>query len=258
MSEALNTLGSEALNTRGLTRSFGALPVARQIDFTLPVGARHALIGPNGAGKTTFVNLLTGAILPDAGQISLGGVDITTTPTHRRVRMGLVRTFQINSLFPDFTPLEAVTMTICEREGVAGRWLGSLKSHGALADEAYALLERLGLGADVGRTTRHLPYGRQRLLEIGIALAAKPRVLLLDEPAAGVPERESHELFEAIAALPADIAIMFIEHDMELVFRFADRITVLVAGQVLCEGTPAEIAADERVREVYLGSRGHG
>jgi ABC-type branched-subunit amino acid transport system ATPase component len=249
---------SAALSTQGLSKNFGALAVARQIDFTLPVGARHALIGPNGAGKTTFINLLTGAITPDSGIIKLGEHDITAAATHRRVRMGLVRTFQINSLFPDFTPLEAVTMTICEREGVAGRWLGSLVRHRAKAEEAYALIEKIGLGDDAMRTTRHLPYGRQRLLEIGIALAANPRVLLLDEPAAGVPERESHELLEAISALPADIAIMFIEHDMELVFRFANRITVLVAGQVLCEGTPAEIAADARVREVYLGSRGHG
>ncbi len=249
---------TDALATQGLSKSFGALAVARQIDFALPVGARHALIGPNGAGKTTFINLLTGAIVPDAGHVRLGEIDITRAPTHQRVRLGLVRTFQINSLFPDFTPLEAVTMTICEREGVAGRWLGSLKSHRALADEAYALIERLGLADDAGRLTRHLPYGRQRLLEIGIALAARPRVLLLDEPAAGVPERESHELLEAVAGLPADIAIMFIEHDMELVFRFASRITVLVAGQVLCEGTPADIAEDDRVREVYLGSRRHG
>jgi ABC-type branched-subunit amino acid transport system ATPase component len=249
---------SAALSTQGLSKSFGALAVARAIDFALPIGARHALIGPNGAGKTTFINLLTGAIVPDSGQIKLGENDITAAATHRRVRMGLVRTFQINSLFPDFTPLEAVTMTICEREGVAGRWLGSLVHHRSKAEEAYALLETIGLGDEAMRTTRHLPYGRQRLLEIGIALAAKPRVLLLDEPAAGVPERESHELLEAISALPADIAIMFIEHDMELVFRFANRITVLVAGQVLCEGTPAEISSDARVREVYLGSRGHG
>jgi len=247
-----------ALETIGLSKKFGALAVARAIDFTLPVGARHALIGPNGAGKTSFVNLLSGAIVPDAGHIRLNGTDVTNLPTHRRVRMGLVRTFQINSLFPDFTPLEAVTMTICEREGVAGRWLGSLRRHGALVDEAYALLERLGLADDAGRTTRRLPYGRQRLLEISIALASKPRVLLLDEPAAGVPEQESAELLDGIAALPSDIAIMFIEHDMDLVFRFANRITVLVAGQVLCEGPPDEIAADERVREVYLGHGGHG
>lgn len=247
-----------ALETRGLTKSFGALSVARGIDFALPVGARHALIGPNGAGKTSFVNLLTGAIVPDGGQILLGGTDITRMPTHRRVRMGLVRTFQINSLFPDFTPLEAVTMTICEREGVAGQWLGGLQRQSALADEAYTLLERIGLGEDAGKITKQLPYGRQRLLEISIALAARPRVLLLDEPAAGVPERESGELLDGIAALPADIAIMFIEHDMDLVFRFANRITVLVAGQVLCEGPPDMIAADSRVREVYLGGAAHG
>jgi ABC-type branched-subunit amino acid transport system ATPase component len=249
---------TSALETKGLTKSFGALAVARSIDFVLPEGARHALIGPNGAGKTSFVNLLTGAVAPDSGRIRLGGTDITATPTHRRVRMGLVRTFQINSLFPDFTPLEAMTMTICEREGVARRWLGGFRRHGALVEEAYALLERLGLGDDATRITRRLPYGRQRLLEISIALAAQPRVLLLDEPAAGVPERESGELIDAIAGLPADIAIMFIEHDMELVFRFASRITVLVAGQVLCEGPPREIAADARVREVYLGTAAHG
>ena len=247
-----------ALATSRLCKSFGALTVAREIDFVLPVGARHALIGPNGAGKTTFINLLTGAIAPDSGRIRLGEADITDVPTHRRVKLGLVRTFQINSLFPDFTPLEAVTMTICEREGVARRWLASLGRHHAFASEAFALLERIGLGEDAARATRHLPYGRQRLLEIAIALAAKPRVLLLDEPAAGVPERESGELLDAIAALPPDIAILFIEHDMELVFRFAKRITVLVGGQVLCEGAPAEIAEDARVREVYLGSGRHG
>ena len=141
---------------------------------------------------------------------------------------------------------------------VAARWFSGFARHRALIEEAYDLLARLGLGEDARRPTRKLPYGRQRLLEISIALAARPRVLLLDEPAAGVPELESAELLEAIAALPADIAIMFIEHDMELVFRFANRITVLVAGQVLCHGTPKEIAADEKVREVYLGSQGHG
>jgi ABC-type branched-subunit amino acid transport system ATPase component len=247
-----------ALATLGLTKSFGALSVARAIDFSLPVGARHALIGPNGAGKTTFVNLLTGAIVPDSGSVTLNGADITELPTHRRVRMGLARTFQINSLFADFTPLESVTMTICEREGVAGRWFTGFARHKHLIEEAHALLEQSGLGEDAQRPTRHLPYGRQRLLEITIALASRPRVLLLDEPAAGVPEHDSAELLDRIAALPADIAIMFIEHDMDLVFRFANRITVLVAGQVLCEGPPDEIAADERVREVYLGSKIHG
>jgi branched-chain amino acid transport system ATP-binding protein len=248
-----------ALATRGLSKSFGALAVARAIDFSLPVGARHALIGPNGAGKTSFINLLTGAVAPDSGTVVLGDTDITHLPTHRRVHLGLVRTFQINSLFADFTPLESVTMTICEREGVAGRWFSGFARHRGLIEEAYDLLERLGLSEDARRPTRRLPYGRQRLLEISIALAARPRVLLLDEPAAGVPERESAELLDGISALPAEIAVMFIEHDMDLVFRFANRITVLVAGQVLCEGTPEAIAADERVREVYLGSQAnHG
>ncbi len=252
------TAPTPALATSGLSKSFGALGVARSIDFALPAGARHALIGPNGAGKTSFINLLTGALAPDAGRISLSGTDITEMPTHRRVKLGLVRTFQITSLFPDFTPLESLTMTICEREGVAGRMLRGFRRLSHLADEAHALLAGIGLADSAHAITRTLPYGRQRLLEIGVALAARPRVLLLDEPAAGVPEKESGALLEAIAALPDDIAVMFIEHDMDLVFRFARSITVLVAGQVLCEGTPAQIAEDARVREVYLGAHFDG
>jgi branched-chain amino acid transport system ATP-binding protein len=241
----------------GLCKSFGALAVAQNIDFALPQGARHALIGPNGAGKTTFINLLTGMLAPNAGTVRLLGEDITRTAPHRRVKRGLARTFQINTLFPALTPLEAVTLAVCQRRGEADHWLARLSKHKDAIDEAYALLRSLNLAGDCLRPTRELAYGKQRLVEIALALACKPKVLLLDEPAAGVPRGESDELFGVIAALPDDLAILFIEHDMELVFRFARRITVLVGGRILREGSPQEIADDAQVQQVYLGSSRH-
>ena len=243
-----------ALQTTGLCKSFGALAVAQNIDFTLPLGARHALIGPNGAGKTTFINLLTGMLAPSAGRVELLGDDITRMRPYRRAQRGLARTFQINTLFPALTPLEAVTLAVGQRHGLAYRWLTPLNAQRDAIDEAYALLDSLTLGKDCLRPTRELAYGKQRLVEIALALACNPKVLLLDEPAAGVPRGESEALFDAIAALPDDLAILFIEHDMELVFRFAQRITVLVGGRILREGSPAEIAADPDVQTVYLGS----
>ncbi|MBY6262802.1 ABC transporter ATP-binding protein [Azospirillum sp. 412522] len=251
-------LSTAALATEGLSVNFGALLATRNVSLDLPVGARHALIGPNGAGKTTLINLLTGLLRPSAGAIRLHGATITHATPAERVRRGLVRTFQINSLFPALTPLESVTLAVCERRGLTRSWLSRLSRRTDAIDEAHALLDRLGLGPDAERPTRELAYGRQRLVEIALALACEPRVLLLDEPAAGVPARESAELFEVIASLPRDLAILFIEHDMDLVFRFADRITVLVGGQVLCHGTPAEIAENPEVQRVYLGSSGHG
>ena len=244
---------SAALSTRGLDKSFGSLVVARDIAFELPQGARYALIGPNGAGKTTLINLITGMLRPDAGQILLGDEEITRLGPEKRVNRGLVRTFQINTLFPNLNALEAVTLAVCEREGVARTFWRRVSSHRAAVDEAYAILSTLMLGADCYRPTRELPYGRQRLLEIALALATKPKVLLLDEPAAGVPRDESAELFEVISHLSSDITVLFIEHDMNFVFRFATRIIVMVGGRILLEGTPDEIAADPRVREVYLG-----
>lgn len=245
-----------ALQTRGLSLSFGSLQVTREVDFTLPIGARHALVGPNGAGKTTFINLLTGALRPDAGSIHLQQDDITGLRPDQRVKRGLVRTFQVTALFPALTPLQSVTLAICEREGLTGRWYRPTGSHRAITDEAAEILQRLRLGAVAGRETRLLAYGQQRILEVAMALALRPRVLLLDEPAAGIPAAESAELFEVIAALPEDISLLFIEHDMHLVFRFASRITVLVAGGILAEGTPAEIADNAMVRTVYLGNTG--
>jgi branched-chain amino acid transport system ATP-binding protein len=250
---------SAALSTRGLDKSFGSLTVARDIALELPQGARYALIGPNGAGKTTLINLITGMLRPDAGEIRLGDEAITALAPSERVRRGLVRTFQINTLFPNLNALEAVTLAVCEREGVAQRWWQRVTAHSAAIDEAHAILSTLMLGQDCYRPTRELPYGRQRLLEIALALATKPKVLLLDEPAAGVPRDESKELFEVVSNLSRDISVLFIEHDMNFVFRFASRIIVMVGGSILLEGTPDEIAADARVREVYLGKAGrHG
>jgi len=242
-----------ALETRGLNRSFGNLVVADDISLRLPEGGRHALIGPNGAGKTTLINLVTGRLQPDTGQVLLHGSDVTGAEPYRRVKAGLVRTFQINTLFAKLTPLESVAMAICERNGVSGHWVLPLSRREAELTEAYDLLAKIGLADHATRPTGALAYGQQRLLEIALALAAKPKVLLLDEPAAGVPKGESGELFKVIAALPADISILFIEHDMNLVFTFAKHITVLVQGAILLEGTPDQIKADPRVRQVYLG-----
>jgi len=246
-----------ALSTAGLTKQFGAFRANSDVTLALPQGVRHALIGPNGAGKTTLINLLTGALAPTSGDVFLGGERITALPQHQRVKRGMTRTFQITTLFAGLTVLESVTLAVCERKGRAGVWHRTVASRRDEADEALALLATLRLAPDANTLTRNLPYGKQRLVEIALALATKPRILLLDEPAAGIPAGESAELFSAISALPKDVTILFIEHDMELVFRFAERITVLVGGRVLTEGAPGEIAADPRVREVYLGEAQH-
>jgi branched-chain amino acid transport system ATP-binding protein len=258
MSPAAQSKGAIALGTRGLSKAFGSLPVARDIAIDLPVGARYALIGPNGAGKTTLINLMTGMLAPDAGQIFLGNEDITALGPQARVRRGLARTFQINTLFAGLNALEAVTLAVTERRGRAGQFWRGVGSDSETIDEAYDILRRLKLGDSCYQVTRELPYGRQRLLEIALALATRPKVLLLDEPAAGVPPEETGEVFEAVAGLSDDLTLLFIEHDMHVVFRFASHIIVLVGGAIFTEGTPAEISADPGVREVYLGKRKHG
>jgi branched-chain amino acid transport system ATP-binding protein len=250
-------VSAPALSTRGLSKSFGSLTVARDIAIDLPTGARYALIGPNGAGKTTLINMMTGMVRPNAGQILLGGEDITTLAPQARVRRGLARTFQINTLFPGLNPLEAVTLAVAERRGITPRFWQPLSSFGDAIEEAYETLSKLRLGDCCYQATRELPYGRQRLLEIALALATKPKVLLLDEPAAGVPPEESGDIFEGVASLSDELTLLFIEHDMHVVFRFATHIIVLVGGAVFSEGSPADIAADPRVREVYLGTRKH-
>ena len=246
-----------ALETKGLIKTFGGFTATDSVSLAVAQGARHALIGPNGAGKTTLINLLTGFLVPSGGRVLLNGDDVTDMPQHRRVALGLTRTFQVNQLFPGMTPLEAVATAIAQRRGLSTRWWRSLAGHTEVVEEGAALLDRLGLLDCAHDETRQLPYGKQRLLEIALALALKPRVLLLDEPAAGVPEGESAELFATLATLPAEVTVLLIEHDMDLVFRFAQRITVLVGGAILVEGTPEAIAVDPRVREVYLGDPGH-
>ena len=242
-----------ALRTEGLCKSWGGVYANDHVTLSLPVGARHALIGPNGAGKTTLVNLLTGLYAPSAGRVWLGDTEVTQLAMHERVRRGMVRTFQINTLFAGLTVLESVVLAICERTGIAGTWYRTVAGCTAQITEALELLDRLRLGQVANTLTHSLPYGKQRLLEIALALAMRPKVLLLDEPASGIPAADSAEVFQVIAALPGDVTVLFIEHDMELVFRFAQRIAVLVDGRLLTEGTPAEIAADQRVRDVYLG-----
>ena len=242
-----------ALRTQGLSKAWGTFKANTDISLSFIKGSRHALIGPNGAGKTTFINLLTGSLAPSSGHVFLDGQDITHLPQHQRVKRGMTRTFQINTLFAGLTVLESVVLVICERQGNSRVWYKTVAQQTSAIEEAMALLGSLKLHQEAQRLTGSLPYGKQRLVEIALALATQPKVLLLDEPAAGIPSAESAELFEVIASLPREVTILFIEHDMGLVFQFAERITVLVGGKVLVEGTPTEIASDPRVKEVYLG-----
>jgi ABC-type branched-subunit amino acid transport system ATPase component len=242
-----------ALETQGLEKHFGGLRVTRDLSLQVELGARHALIGPNGAGKTTVINLLTGVLRPDGGRILLQGSDITDLPVHKRVLRGLSRTFQINQLYADLTPLETIGLAVSERMGRGGDWWRRMGTRDDVNAEIAEVLARFHLLDAMNTPTATLPYGKQRLLEIALAIAAKPRVLLLDEPAAGVPESERHDILAAVASLPRDVTVLLIEHDMDLVFSFADRISVLVNGALLVEGPPDQVARDPQVKAVYLG-----
>ena len=244
---------SIALETKNLEKQFGGLKVTRDLSLRVEQGARHALIGPNGAGKTTVINLLTGVLKPNGGRILLEGSDITDLPVHVRVLRGLSRTFQINQLYPDLTPIETIGLAVSERLGRGGDWWRVMGTRDDVNGEITENLKRFHLLDVMNEPTATLPYGKQRLLEIAVAIAAGPRVLLLDEPAAGVPESERHDILAAVAALPRDVTVLLIEHDMDLVFSFADRISVLVSGALLVEGAPDEVARDHRVKAVYLG-----
>jgi ABC-type branched-subunit amino acid transport system ATPase component len=241
------------LETIGLEKRFGGIVATNGVSMKVDKGARHALIGPNGAGKTTLINLLTGVLRPTAGTIILEGDDMTALAPYRRVRRGMSRTFQINQLFLDLSPLETIGLAVSERLGLGSDWWRLVGSKSEVTDEIAETVERFRLGDVMHQRTATLPYGKQRLLEIALAFACRPKLLLLDEPAAGVPEAERHELLATISALPADVTVLLIEHDMDLVFSFADRISVLVNGGLFVEGKPEEVARDERVKKVYLG-----
>ena len=241
------------LSAQNLVKRFGGITATGTLSLDLHKGARHALIGPNGAGKTTLINLLTGVLEPTEGRIVLEGQDITRLSPHQRVRRGMVRTFQINQLFDTLTPLETLALTVSQHQGLGIRWWQALGRNTAVTERCEQLLEQFHLTEVMNQKTQVLAYGKRRLLEIAIALACEPRVLLLDEPVAGVPAGEREELLQTVAALPADVSVLLIEHDMDLVFSFAKRMTVLVNGTVLTEGDPDTIANDPQVKAVYLG-----
>lgn len=242
------------LSASGLSKKFnGGLIAVRDVNLDLRRGARHALIGPNGAGKTTVINLLTGVLQPTSGHVILNNEDITHVSPHQRVKRGLVRTFQINQLFETLTPLETLLMVATQQRGLGTRWWTRLGHDVRIVERCESLLEQLHLTDVVYRRTDELPYGKRRQLEIGIALACEPLVLLLDEPGAGVPIQERDEILSIIAELSSDVSVLLIEHDMDMVFAFSDRITVMVDGAVLLEDSPEEIADSPRVKAVYLG-----
>jgi branched-chain amino acid transport system ATP-binding protein len=246
-----------ALEIAGLYKNFGALKVTQGINLTLLPGARHALIGPNGAGKTTLVNQITGVLKPDAGAIRLFGTDITGATPERRVALGVVRTFQIISLFLRLSVAENVGLAIAAARSLDAKPWGSLRDDDRVVEGVRELLTRLDLLDVAQRKVSELGYGQRRLVEIALALALKPKVLLLDEPAAGVSSRDLGMLLDILGRLPSEIAVLVIEHDMSLVFRFAQRISVLVGGALLIEGSVEEVRANEQVRDVYLGRRHH-
>ena len=238
-------------------KQFGGIVATNNVTLSVEKGARHALIGPNGAGKTTIINLLTGVLRPTAGRILLEGRDITDLEPHKRVQLGIARTFQINQLFADLTPLETIGLAVSERMELGRQWWRLVGSKGIVIEESVEILDRFHLADVMDERTATLPYGKQRLLEIALAIACQPNVLLLDEPAAGVPEAERHGILDAVAALPSDVTVLLIEHDMDIVFSFADRISVLVNGALFVEGPPEEVARDPRVKAVYLGEEAH-
>lgn len=239
---------------QNLKKAFGGLAVTQDVSITLNPGDRVALIGPNGAGKTTFVNLVTGHLVPDSGKVILAGNDVTALGPTPRVRQGLVRSFQVTRLFPDMTPEEHLALAVLQRTGRSGTIFGHYQAKPDVMAEVAELLHTLGLDHIATRRVSEIAYGQQRLLEIALALALKPKVLLLDEPAAGVPQSDTPRIEAALAGLPSDLAVLMIEHDMDLVFRFAKRVIVLAAGAIIFDGSPADVTKDARVREAYLGS----
>jgi branched-chain amino acid transport system ATP-binding protein len=244
------------LSASGLIKRFGGLQVTNRVDLTLEPGARHALIGPNGAGKTTLVGLLSGMLTPDKGRILLHGRDVTHLSPAARVKLGVVRTFQVNSLFPKLTIFQNTFLAACEHRGAGRAVLRTAGRQSEAAESTWRALDLLGLKDDAAKTIAEIAYGRQRLVEIAIALVLEPKVLLLDEPAAGIPSAELPVLMAAIGGLSGEIAILLIEHDMQVVRQFARTVTVLAEGAVLESGSPDAVMSSPRVRSVYLGKSG--
>jgi branched-chain amino acid transport system ATP-binding protein len=253
--DAQQTMTNVVLETHALQKRFGGLLATNNVSLKVEKGARHALIGPNGAGKTTLINLLTGVLAPTAGRIELDGQDITHLASHLRVRRGIVRTFQINQLFNELTPLQSLALTVSTQLGISAQWWKPLGADARVVEKCEALLKQFHLDDVMNQTVSQLAYGKRRLLEIATALACEPRVLLLDEPVAGVPEGEREEIFDTANALPADVSVLLIEHDMDLVFNFARTVTVMVNGAVFAEGDVQSISTDPRVKAVYLGQQ---
>lgn len=245
---------SAIFEVNNLRKAFGGLTVTNDVSLSMAPGDRVALIGPNGAGKTSFVNLVTGNLRPDAGEIRIGGHSVNRVDAIGRVRRGLVRSFQVTRLFQDMTPAEHIGMAVLQRTGRSGRMFGNFLAMPDVMAEAEELLGTLGLAGLAHRKVSEIAYGQQRLLEIAVAMALKPKVLLLDEPAAGVPQSDTGRIEQALADLPDDLAVLMIEHDMDLVFRFAKRVVVLAAGTIIFDGSPKDVTQDARVREAYLGS----
>jgi len=250
MAEAPNMVG---LKARSLIKAFGGLMATDNLSLEVAPGEFHAVIGPNGAGKTTLVNLLSGLLKLDAGTITFAGRDITRLSAPARVKAGLVRSFQITSIFRDFTALENVMLPVQAQQGHSFRFWTPVSRDARLTAPARELLERVGLGDRADVRAGNLAYGEQRQLEIAIALATGPSFLLLDEPMAGMGPEESQGLVEFLGALKGRYTMLLVEHDMDAVFALADRITVLVYGRVIATGTPDEIRNDPEVRAAYLG-----
>ena len=246
------------LEIEGLSRRFGGVVASDAISLDIRRGELHAVIGPNGAGKTTLVGLLAGEIAPQGGSIRFDGRDITRLAVYRRSQLGMARSFQITSLFADFTVLDNVALAVQARSGHSFRFWSNARRDAALRDPALAVLSRVGLDGRAGMQVGKLSHGEQRQLEIAIALATQPRLLLLDEPMAGLGAEESASMLAMLRALKGNVTILLIEHDMEAVFALADRITVLVYGRVIASGDPSSIRADAAVREAYLGDREAG
>jgi branched-chain amino acid transport system ATP-binding protein len=241
------------LETRGLRKTFGALIATDGVDFDVRAGETHAVIGPNGAGKTTFIKQLSGELRPDTGRVRFAGEDITTLPVPRRARKGLARSFQITSIYRDFTALDNVALAVQARAGHSFRFWRAAREDPSLTLPAMQVLEKVGLEKRSATLAANLSHGEQRQLEIAMALATQPRLLLLDEPVAGMGTDESQRMVELLTTLKGEKTIVLVEHDMDAVFSLADRISVLVYGRIIATGSPAEIRANPGVRAAYLG-----